>query len=109
MRALAIAALAVLCINLPFGYWRSGTRKFSWPWLLAVHLPVPLVVAVRYAAGLGFQLVTYPVLVGAFFAGQYLGGRLRAQALTRRDWGPTPRGGPPAARRTRPEQEEGTP
>jgi hypothetical protein len=77
MPRLWIAALAALCINLPFGYWRGGTRKFSPPWLLAVHLPVPLVIGVRFAAGLGFQLVTYPVLVGAFLAGQYLGGKLR--------------------------------
>jgi hypothetical protein len=73
-----LSALAVLCINLPFGYWRGGVRKFSIKWFLAVHLPVPLVVAVRFVAGLGFQLVTYPVLVGAFFGGQLLGSRLRA-------------------------------
>jgi hypothetical protein len=37
------------------------------------------VIAVRFAAGLGFHLVTCPVLVGAFFTGQYLGGRLRGR------------------------------
>jgi hypothetical protein len=78
MPRLWIAALAVFCLNVPFGFWRAGVRKFSLPWFLAVHLPVPLVVGIRFLAGLGFQLVTYPVLVGAFFGGQYLGGRLRA-------------------------------
>jgi hypothetical protein len=35
----------------------------------------------RFAAGLGFRLVTLPVFVGAFFAGQLLGARAR------RAWG----------------------
>lgn len=70
-------ALAVLVLNLPFGYWRAGTRKFTLPWLLAVHTPVPLVVGLRILSGLGWQLSTVPVLVGAFFVGQLLGGWLR--------------------------------
>jgi hypothetical protein len=77
MTHLLAPALAVLFINLPFGYWRAGTRKFSWAWFLAVHGPVPLVVAVRLLAHLGFQLATVPVLVAAFFSGQVLGGRVR--------------------------------
>ncbi len=74
---LILVALAVLVLNLPFGYYRAGTRKFTWPWFLAVHSPVPLVIALRYASGLGFKLITFPVLIGAFFCGQLLGGRLR--------------------------------
>jgi hypothetical protein len=70
-------AFLVFLVNLPFGYWRAGTMKFSRPWFLAVHLPVPLVIALRLVSGLGFQLATFPVMVGAFFAGQLVGGRLR--------------------------------
>lgn len=70
--------LAVLVLNIPFGYWRSETRKFSLQWVLAVHLPVPGVVALRVFSGLGWQLYTFPLLVAAFFIGQYLGGRLHA-------------------------------
>jgi hypothetical protein len=70
-------ALFVFVVNLPFGFWRSGTRKLSLPWFVAVHAPVPLVVLMRWASGLGFQLATFPALVGAFFAGQLVGGRLR--------------------------------
>jgi hypothetical protein len=68
----------VFLVNLPFGFWRAGARKLSRSWFLAVHAPVPLVVAMRWLSGLGFQLATFPVLVGAFFAGQLVGGRLRA-------------------------------
>jgi hypothetical protein len=37
----------------------------------------------RYASGLGWRLITFPVLVGAFFTGQFLEGKLRG--LGRRD------------------------
>jgi hypothetical protein len=70
-------ALGVVCINLPFGFWRAGTQKFTLPWFLAVHSPVPLVVGLRLAAGVGWHLTTFPLLVGAFFTGQFCGGKLR--------------------------------
>jgi hypothetical protein len=73
---LAILSALVLLINLPFGYWRSRVRKFSLQWFLSVHLPVPLVIAVRVFGGAGWEIKTYPALVGAYFAGQLLGSRL---------------------------------
>ena len=71
------AALLVFLINLPFGYWRASVRKLSLRWFLAVHLPVPLVIALRTFSGLGWKLISFPVLVGAFFLGQFVGGRVR--------------------------------
>lgn len=76
-RLLAVAA-ATLVLNLPFGFWRAGVRKFSPAWFLAVHAPVPFIVGLRLAAGLGWRLSTFPLLAGAFFGGQLIGGRLRA-------------------------------
>jgi hypothetical protein len=78
----AIAAL-ILVLNLPFGYWREGVRKFSPAWFVAVHLPVPLAVALRFASGLGFEWRTLPLFVAAFFGGQWLGGRLRRRREAR--------------------------
>lgn len=77
MHSLLTAAGTVLVLNLPFGFWRAGVRKFTLPWFVAVHAPVPLVVGVRILLGLGWQLATLPILVGAFFTGQFLGGKLR--------------------------------
>ena len=71
-----IAALVFL-VNLPFGFWRAKEARFSRQWMLAIHLPVPLVIALRIFSGLGWQLISFPVLVGAFFLGQFLGGRVR--------------------------------
>lgn len=70
-------ALLVFLINLPFGYWRASARKHSRQWFLAVLLPVPLVVALRIFSGLGFKLISFPVIIGAFVLGQFVGGRLR--------------------------------
>jgi hypothetical protein len=72
-----IAAIIVFLINIPFGYWRARTRKYSPQWVLAIHTPVPFVVACRFLLGLGWRLYTFPVLMGAFFAGQFAGGKLR--------------------------------
>ncbi len=71
-----VIAFIVFLLNLPFGYWRENVKKFSLQWFLAVHVPVPFVIALRIFGGLGFQFVTYPVLVGAFFLGQFSGGAL---------------------------------
>ena len=78
LRILAVA-LGVLLLNLPFGYWRAGLKKFSAAWLLAVHAPVPLVVALRYVAGLEFRWATLPLFAAAFLAGQAIGARLRVR------------------------------
>jgi hypothetical protein len=71
-----LVALFVFLLNLPFGYWRAHTRKYSKQWILAIHLPVPLVIACRILSGLGWHLITFPVMIGAFFCGQFLGGLL---------------------------------
>ncbi len=67
----------VFLINLPFGYWRASVRRMSRQWFLAVHIPVPLVIALRVFSGLGFKLISFPVIVGAFFLGQFVGGKVR--------------------------------
>jgi hypothetical protein len=84
---IALVAVLILLLNLPFGFWRAGVRKFSPAWFVAVHAPVPLAIGLRLASGLGWRLGTLPLFVGAFFAGQFLGGRLRG-ARRRQRQGP---------------------
>ena len=67
-------AIIVLLFNVPFGYWRAGVRKFSTQWILSIHLPVPFIIALRILSGLGWRWITFPVLIAAFFGGQFLGG-----------------------------------
>jgi hypothetical protein len=74
-------AILIFIINLPFGYWREHVKKFSRQWFLAVHIPVPIVILIRIYSNIGFQLYTYPILVGAFFLGQFLGGKIKEDKI----------------------------
>jgi hypothetical protein len=74
---LLLVAIAIAVLNVPFGYWRAGVRKFGPAWFAAVHLPIPLALAMRFAVGLGFRLSTLPVFIVAYFGGQFVGARLR--------------------------------
>jgi hypothetical protein len=76
-------AFLVFLLNLPFGYWRVNERKFSTRWFLAVHMPVPFVIALRVLSGMGWQFITFPILIGAFFGGQFVGGKLHDLRMNR--------------------------
>ncbi len=67
--------LIVLLINIPFGYWRSGTDKFSRHWMMAIHIPVPVVFLLRIISGFG--LTSIPLLMLSFAIGQFIGGKIR--------------------------------
>jgi len=68
--------LSIFLINIIFGYWRSNTRKFSWQWIAAIHVPVPIAIILRLSF-LGWNWLMLPVFVAAFAAGQFLGGKIR--------------------------------
>lgn len=70
---LFFAAILVFVLNIPFGYWRSNVRKFSLQWILAIHLPVPIIVLLRETMQLGYHWTTYPIMIFAFFTGQSAG------------------------------------
>jgi len=84
MHLWSVAALVSL-VNVPFGYWRAHEPRFSRGWFLAVHLPVPAVVTLRVLSGLGFSLATFPVMIGAFFGGQFVGGKFYGMRKNRDD------------------------
>lgn len=67
---------AVFLLNIPFGCWRANLSRFSLSWLLAIHVPVALAIAIRVLAGLDWQFITLPLFAGAFFFGQLLGGKI---------------------------------
>ena len=71
-----IAAVFIIIINIPFGYWRANVKRFSTQWAMAIHVPVIIVVPLRVYTNIGFDLYTYPVLITAFFLGQYLGSKI---------------------------------
>lgn len=71
-----IAGLIVI-INLPFGFWRAGVKKYSIPWFMAIHAPVVLAICIRIFAGVPLRVSTLPLFAAAFFFGQSVGGKLR--------------------------------
>jgi len=75
--SLVISALLVILINIPFGYWRYRTRRFSLEWYAAIHIPIPFVIGIRLIFDFGWKLYTFPILIGAFFLGQFIGGKIR--------------------------------
>ncbi len=76
MLKVLLYAFIVFLLNVPFGYWRANTRKFSANWVLAVHTTVPFIFLLRWE--LGYGLLILPVSILAFFTGQLAGARLRA-------------------------------
>ena len=76
MTRLVILSLLVFMLNVPFGYWRNNVPRFSLQWFLAIHIPVPVIIALRLLTGIGFAWYTYLFLVAAFFLGQQVGSLL---------------------------------
>ena len=64
--------------NLPLGYLREGTDKYSLRWFLYIHLSIPIIIALRLAYGFGWQVI--PFTLGCAVAGQMLGGRIKRRA-----------------------------
>jgi hypothetical protein len=69
----AVITLIIFIFNIPFGYWRANVKKLSVQWFLSIHIPIPFIILIRIYSNIGFALYTYPLFVGAFFGGQYLG------------------------------------
>lgn len=72
-----MAAVILFLVTMPFGYLRGGAKRFSWRWLLWIHLPVLFVIALRVFADVGWQWHTFPALTGALSLGQLGGGWIR--------------------------------
>lgn len=72
---LSLITLVAFVVNLPFGFMRVKTKKFSIQWFLYIHLPIPLIFVLRTYAGFGYSVV--PIIIVGAVLGQFIGGRLR--------------------------------
>lgn len=73
--------ILVFLINLPFGYFRSKSERFSRQWMMAIHIPIPFIFILRIASGFGLAVI--PLLVLSDIAGQIAGGMLRKIVFTK--------------------------
>jgi hypothetical protein len=65
-----------VAVNLPLGLWRSGLRRFSPWWFVAVHGSIPLLFAMRLALVRQGWVIAPEVALAV--VGQVVGGRLPA-------------------------------
>ncbi len=71
--ALLIIVLAFV-LNLPFGYLRSRSKKYSLKWFIYIHMPVPIVVLARLISQTDYNFI--PLFIIAAIVGQFFGGKL---------------------------------
>lgn len=62
-------------VNLPLGYLRETSRKFSLRWFVLIHLSIPFIIVLRLFLGFGWQII--PFTLACAVAGQLVGGRIR--------------------------------
>lgn len=74
MEKVALLSLFAFLINLPFGYFRSRSRRYSLKWFLSIHIPIVFIVAARLLSHIDFVFV--PLFIAATVAGQLFGGKL---------------------------------
>jgi hypothetical protein len=63
-----------LLLNLPFGYVRAKTKRYSLRWFLYIHIPIPLIFAARTISHIDMKYI--PIFALAAITGQILGGKL---------------------------------
>ena len=85
MHNIMILPILIFIINIPFGYWREGVKKFSRDWFLAVHLPVPFIVALRLIMGIKLTIPHSLLFVACYFSGQFAGSLIRRKFLKKDD------------------------
>ncbi|MEW6215263.1 MAG: hypothetical protein AB1478_08725, partial [Nitrospirota bacterium] len=61
-----------LLINLPFGYARVKTKRYSLRWFLCIHVPIPLIFIARIISHLDIKYI--PIFAFAAIIGQFCGG-----------------------------------
>lgn len=78
-----IISLISFLINIPFGYIRQNTPKFSASWLFWIHASIPVIVYMRIQLGTSSWFIPFTI----FFAvlGQIIGSRWRQGRMTVED------------------------
>ncbi len=75
-KILIVVLLCILTvvINIPFGYLRKRSKRFSFKWLLYIHLPIPFIILARTISQVDFKYI--PLFILAAFIGQFFGGKI---------------------------------
>ena len=69
----SLLAFAVLS-NIPLGYLRMGSSRYSLRWFVYIHLSVPFIIGLRVANHSSWQGIPFSIALA--IAGQMIGSRL---------------------------------
>ena len=72
--ALISLLLFALFSNIPLGYLRMGSPKYSLRWFVYIHLSVPFIIGLRIANNISWQMIPFSIALAV--AGQMIGSRL---------------------------------
>ena len=71
--ALISLLLFALFSNIPLGYLRMGSPRYSVRWFIYIHLSVPFIVGLRIANNISWQMIPFSIALAV--AGQMIGSR----------------------------------
>ena len=75
---LSIAVISLLLFaffsNIPLGYLRMGSPKYSLRCFVYIHLSVPFIIGLRIANNISWQMIPFSIALAV--AGQMIGSRL---------------------------------
>lgn len=74
MLAVLLIMLLAFAVNIPLGYLRSRSRRYSVRWYVYVHLSIPIIVLARILSQTEYKYI--PLFLLSAAAGQYLGGKM---------------------------------
>ncbi len=72
---IALICIAAVILNLPFGYLRRFTRRFSLPWFACIHIPIIFVAVIRISTHTPWAYA--PLFLVMSIAGQMAGYRIK--------------------------------
>lgn len=73
MALISLLAFALLS-NIPLGYLRQGSPKFSVRWFVFIHLSVPFIIGLRISNHVSWQIIPFSFALAV--VGQMAGSRL---------------------------------
>ena len=76
----ALVLLITFLVNLPFGWLRRNEKKFSFKWILYIHLPIPLIIGLRIWLKINPWFI--PLIIAVAVVGQAIGTRLKLNPET---------------------------
>ena len=70
---ISLLAFAILS-NIPLGYIRQGSPKYSVRWFVYIHLSVPFIIGLRIANNISWQIIPFSIALAV--VGQMIGSRI---------------------------------